>query len=120
MPLLRTLSLLITTLLGGCSALAPVNWLVPSSGYDALEGLSYGELPRQRLDVYLPAELKPDAPVVVFYYGGSWRNGERRCCGVVVLAKFIGVGSRNMISPRETDMAWAIGSKRKGLVQRPL
>ena len=77
MPLLRTLSLLITTLLGGCSALAPVNWLVPSSGYDALEGLSYGELPRQRLDVYLPAELKPDAPVVVFYYGGSWRNGER-------------------------------------------
>ena len=77
MPLLRMLSLLITTFLSGCSALAPVNWLVPSSGYDALEGLSYGELPRQRLDVYLPAELKPNAPVVVFYYGGSWRNGER-------------------------------------------
>tara|TARA_B100000886_G_C20110636_1_gene361719 strand:- start:26 stop:136 length:111 start_codon:yes stop_codon:yes gene_type:complete len=31
------LSLLITTFLGGCSALAPVNWLVPSSGYDALK-----------------------------------------------------------------------------------
>ncbi|MEH6491153.1 alpha/beta hydrolase [Halopseudomonas sp.] len=77
MPLLRTLSLLMTTLLSGCSALAPVNWLVPSNGYEKLDGLRYGDLPRQQLDVYVPAELKPDAPVVVFYYGGSWRNGER-------------------------------------------
>ena len=77
MPLLRTLSVLLTMLLAGCSALAPVNWLVPSSGYGTLAGVSYGELPRQRLDVYLPAQVKPDAPVVVFYYGGSWRNGER-------------------------------------------
>jgi acetyl esterase/lipase len=77
MPLLRTLSLLMTTLLSGCSALAPVNWLVPSDGYQRLTDLSYGDLPRQQLDVYLPTELKADAPVVVFYYGGSWRNGER-------------------------------------------
>ena len=77
MPLLRRLSLLLTSLLGGCSALAPVNWLVPNSGYKALTDLSYGELPRQLLDVYLPLDLKANAPVVVFYYGGSWRNGER-------------------------------------------
>ncbi|SDS01659.1 Acetyl esterase/lipase [Halopseudomonas sabulinigri] len=77
MPLLRTLSLLMTTLLSGCSALAPVNWLVPNHGYEKLGSLRYGDLPRQQMDVYLPAELKPNAPVVVFYYGGSWRSGER-------------------------------------------
>ncbi|GAA6130377.1 alpha/beta hydrolase [Halopseudomonas sabulinigri] len=77
MPLIRTLSLFMSTLLSGCSALAPVNWLVPNDGYQRLSDLSYGDLPRQQLDVYLPTELKADAPVVVFYYGGSWRNGER-------------------------------------------
>ena len=54
MSLFRTMSLLLTSLLGGCSALAPVNWLVPENGYKTLTDLPYGELPRQRLDVYLP------------------------------------------------------------------
>ena len=45
MPLLRTLSLLMTTLLSGCSALAPVNWLVPNHGYEKLGSLRYGDLP---------------------------------------------------------------------------
>jgi len=77
MSLFRTMVLLLTSLLGGCSALAPVNWLVPENGYKTLTDLPYGDLPRQRLDVYLPTYLKANAPVVVFYYGGSWRNGER-------------------------------------------
>lgn len=77
MSLFRTMVLLLTSLLGGCSALAPVNWLVPENGYKTLTDLPYGDLPRQRLDVYLPTDLKANAPVVVFYYGGSWRNGER-------------------------------------------
>lgn len=75
--LLRKLSLLLTTLLTGCSALTPVNWLVSNDGYEKLSALPYGELPRQQLDVYLPDKLEPGAPVVVFYYGGSWRSGER-------------------------------------------
>jgi acetyl esterase/lipase len=37
--------------------------------YDAGNGLS--------LDVYRPAASPRPAPVVVFFYGGSWRNGER-------------------------------------------
>lgn len=75
--LLRRVFLLITTLLSGCSALTPVNWLVSSSGYQRVSDIAYGELPRQKLDLYLPDQLQPGAPVVVFYYGGSWRGGDR-------------------------------------------
>lgn len=38
--------------------------------------LAYGQGPRQRLDVYAP----PDAqarPVVIFWYGGSWKHGSK-------------------------------------------
>jgi acetyl esterase/lipase len=37
----------------------------------------YGEEARQTLDVYAPADLAAPAPVLVFFYGGSWRNGDK-------------------------------------------
>ena len=43
------------------------------------QGLPYGPLPRQRLDIYRPSAAAPAGghPVVVFFYGGSWNRGER-------------------------------------------
>ena len=38
--------------------------------------LAYGEDPRQRLDVYTPANAV-NRPVVMFWYGGSWQRGQR-------------------------------------------
>lgn len=38
--------------------------------------VAYGTRPRQRLDVYSPWHAK-DLPVVVFWYGGGWENGEK-------------------------------------------
>jgi acetyl esterase/lipase len=40
-------------------------------------GLAYGALPRQKLDVYRPTPEMDRKAVVVFYYGGGWRRGER-------------------------------------------
>lgn len=40
-------------------------------------GLAYGTHPRQRLDLFQPARPAPGAPLVVFFYGGSWNRGER-------------------------------------------
>ena len=46
-----------------------------------LSAQAYGSHDRQRADVYLPPErLQAPAggwPMVVFFYGGSWRSGER-------------------------------------------
>ncbi|MFC4291272.1 alpha/beta hydrolase [Sphingorhabdus arenilitoris] len=43
-------------------------------------GLSYGTDERQKLDVYTPARPAPDGEtrqVLIFFHGGSWRDGER-------------------------------------------
>jgi acetyl esterase/lipase len=67
----------VALLAGGCAPIGLVNALVPSSGFEQTEGIAYGAEPRQKLDVYRPVGLDSAAPVVVFFYGGRWRTGER-------------------------------------------
>lgn len=63
--------------LGGCSPVQLLNALTPDSTYDRTAGIAYGDDPRQKLDVYVPHQPMPGAPVVVFFYGGSWNSGSR-------------------------------------------
>jgi acetyl esterase/lipase len=48
-----------------------------AGGRLAARDLVYGEGPRQRLDVYAPAVPREPAPVLVFFYGGSWESGAK-------------------------------------------
>jgi acetyl esterase/lipase len=41
-------------------------------------GVSYGSRPRLKLDVYAPSQGNGPWPVVVFFYGGAWNEGDRR------------------------------------------
>ena len=68
---------LVSLVLGGCSPLSLVNGIVTDDGYVRAEGLVYGPGPRQRLDVYRPENTKGPSPVIVFFYGGSWKGGDR-------------------------------------------
>lgn len=63
--------------LAGCSPLATLDVLAPrDAGALAARSISYGAHPRQKLDVHLPVERSADlAPVAVFFYGGSWKDG---------------------------------------------
>ena len=38
--------------------------------------LAYGEAPRQHLDIYAP-KIAVNLPVVIFFYGGSWKHGNK-------------------------------------------
>jgi acetyl esterase/lipase len=38
---------------------------------------TYGTDERQTLDIYVPDHLKKPAPVIVFFYGGSWQMGSK-------------------------------------------
>jgi acetyl esterase/lipase len=42
-----------------------------------MQNLAYGEDARQKLDLYIPEGLKAPAPVILFFYGGTWQSGEK-------------------------------------------
>ncbi|MEO8739143.1 MAG: alpha/beta hydrolase [Casimicrobiaceae bacterium] len=60
----------------GCTPYAIVNAFVPSDDY-TLSTAAYGANPRQQIDIYRPRDRRGAAPVVVFFYGGSWQSGAR-------------------------------------------
>ncbi|MDN5937253.1 MAG: alpha/beta hydrolase [Salinisphaera sp.] len=64
-------------LLTGCSGQAVINTLTPTWGYRLHADIAYGEQPRQKLDVYVPDDAVAGAPVVVFFYGGRWSEGQK-------------------------------------------
>ena len=63
--------------LTGCTGLQLLDATVSHRGYRATTNISYGSDPRQKLDVYVPKKAASHAGVVVFFYGGSWRNGSK-------------------------------------------
>jgi len=73
----RTLLAMLPALLTACSAVDLLNATVSTDTYRRTQGLPYGDHPRQRLDVYQPVDATDRAPMVVFFYGGSWSSGER-------------------------------------------
>lgn len=80
-PTLRQLGafsvLALASLLHACSPIRVLNAMAPDDTHRRVDGLAYGEHPRQRLDVYTPVRLEGLAPVVLFFYGGSWQSGSR-------------------------------------------
>jgi len=73
----RSLLAMLPALLTACSGVDLLNATVSTDSYRRTEDIAYGVDPRHRLDVYQPAASIPDAPMVVFFYGGSWSSGER-------------------------------------------
>lgn len=73
----------VLAMMTACSPLKMLNALTPESTFDKTEGIAYGDDPRQKLDVYVPRHSVESAPVVVFFYGGSWNSGSRSDYGFV-------------------------------------
>ena len=70
---------LLTAAVEACApaAVLALNLAVPRSGYHVVRDLPYGTDPRQKLDVYVPDNLKTKAPVILFFYGGFWQSGSK-------------------------------------------
>lgn len=64
--------------LSACAPLATINAVTTSTTYTRTAHIPYGSDPRQQLDVYVPRAAHVNAPVVVYFYGGSWNSGSRR------------------------------------------
>ena len=60
------------------AAAAPLfDLTIPRAGYAVKRDLAYAADPRARLDLYVPDSLAAPAPVLLFFYGGSWQSGSK-------------------------------------------
>jgi acetyl esterase/lipase len=76
--MILALAFALLLVLAGCSPLGVANHLLVTTDQRVDAGVAYGSHPRQRLDVYRPAVAHGEpVPVVVFFYGGSWKRGDR-------------------------------------------
>lgn len=65
--------------LGGCSTITTFNTLAPKDpSVRVVQSAAFGDNPRQKLDIYAPYPRVQNAPVLVFFYGGSWSGGRRQ------------------------------------------
>jgi acetyl esterase/lipase len=72
----------VSALAAACSplgALNGVNRLTPGDGgvKRVVSGAAFGSDARQRLDVWAPEGAAGKLPVIMFFYGGSWKSGDR-------------------------------------------
>ena len=74
------LSLAALPALAGCTAIRAFDTLAPRDGgvHRVARDAAFGPDPRQRLDLYAPEGAAGPLPILVFIYGGSWRNGAKR------------------------------------------
>ncbi|WP_426958848.1 alpha/beta hydrolase [Muricoccus radiodurans] len=79
----RRAALALPALLGACSPQDLANALTPRGTTAVQEGISYGPGERGRYDLYTPQGAMPDTPLIVFFYGGGWRSGDRGEYGFV-------------------------------------
>jgi acetyl esterase/lipase len=63
-------------MLSACSPVTILNALAPKAGITETQNVRYAPGNRHELDIYAPSGEKP-APVVVFIYGGGWKDGNK-------------------------------------------
>ncbi len=61
----------------GCSPLKVINAIVPEGDVIVEADMAYGPHLRQKLDIYRPTNAENTLPTIVFFYGGSWKRGNR-------------------------------------------
>jgi acetyl esterase/lipase len=72
----RVLSALMMLALARCSPVTGLNALTPQGGLTITRNVAYAPGDRHSLDIYKPRDAN-GLPVIVFFYGGSWREGSK-------------------------------------------
>jgi acetyl esterase/lipase len=76
-------SLLATLSLAACSPATALNLIAATGGIAITRSIQYAPGMRRTLDIYRPRDCR-NAPVIVFFYGGSWQSGNKS------IYKFVG------------------------------
>ncbi len=70
-------ALIAAVFLAGCDKLSAFNQIQAGQYKPDIADLSYGQDDRQVLDVYLPTASAQPAPLIIWFYGGSWDSGDK-------------------------------------------
>src|ERR1700709_1690342 len=70
------LGLVMASVLSACSPVTVLNALAPTADITETRDVRYGSGDRHELDIYAPRGQR-SAPVVVFIYGGGWKDGNK-------------------------------------------
>lgn len=70
------LAMLVALGLGACSGTQVLNSFTPNSGYTRSTNIVFDDATGLKLDVYTPTNARK-APVVIFYHGGRWEEGNK-------------------------------------------
>lgn len=70
-------SIISVILLAGCDKLGAFNQWQTGDYQPDIHDLPYGSDTRQVLDVYLPSSSAQPAPLIIWFYGGSWDSGNK-------------------------------------------
>jgi acetyl esterase/lipase len=73
---MRVFTFLVVAALHFCSPTPMLNMLATSHGVALARDVTYASWPRHALDVYALIHVT-GAPVVVFFYGGGWKEGDK-------------------------------------------
>lgn len=65
------------TALVACAPVTVLNGITPSSTFDKMKNVSFGEGLRDVMDIYRAEDPKTDSPVLMFVHGGSWDSGSK-------------------------------------------
>jgi acetyl esterase/lipase len=72
----RSLAFLAVLMLGACASPGMMNRMASDEGYKLVENVPYERSRGLDADVYYPPKAA-DAPIVVFFYGGRWQQGDK-------------------------------------------
>jgi acetyl esterase/lipase len=75
--ILGGLGLLLTTL-AGCAPVDILNATISTRDLTITHDVAYGDKAEQKLDIYVPKTVAPNAQVIVFFYGGAWQDGDKK------------------------------------------
>jgi acetyl esterase/lipase len=77
MAMSQTGTFLVVALLHCCSPIPVLNLLASRDDITVVQDVAYATGSRHTLDIYEPLKTAPNAPVVVFFYGGGWETGDK-------------------------------------------
>jgi len=75
--LMRITLAVLSAWLAACSPVELLNKASSNSHYERITNVAYGADERQVLDIYRAVMPLPSRPLVVFFYGGGWRKGDK-------------------------------------------